>query len=173
MEVWITVKSACDTTVGRESTWGQVFIHASAVFDLSATSRPVFPSLYGTPIRLQRYDVFCTPRHSQLWIGSALVCHEVDVAAFLLLHQDPSAGSPDQPVLCFNGRSWESKWESFQVWMCLLLKMEFYCPKKAIWICLVQGTLMEKYIVQHSFCLLTLGFLPFDRGIWPIRFFWW
>ena len=100
------------------------------------------------PIRLWRFDILCTPWHGQVWIDSALVFHAMDVAAFLLLHQDPSGGSPDQLVLCFNRRSWDSKWESFQVWIYLLLKMEFYCLKEVIWICLVYRILFKKRIAS-------------------------
>lgn len=99
------------------------------------------------PPRLWRFSVFCTPWHSPLWIGSALIFDEMYVAAFLLLHQDPSAGSPDQPALCLSRRSWDPKWESFQVWMYLFLKMKFYCLKEIIWICLVFYALLKKYIV--------------------------
>lgn len=152
----MTVRSACSTIVGRESSWGQMFIHILCSSRLFGNIKSCFLSLCGAPpIRLWRYGVFCAPGHSQLWTGSALMVHEMDVVAFLLLHQDPSAGGADQPVLCRHGRSRDSKWASFQVRMYLFLKVGFYYSKAVISICLVYYTPLLKYLARHSFCLLT------------------
>lgn len=129
---------------------------SSALLGCSAISSPASsPYAAPPPIRLWRYGVFCAPGHSQLWTGSALMVHEMDVVAFLLLHQDPSAGGADQPVLCRHGRSRDSKWASFQVRMYLFLKVGFYYSKAVISICLVYYTPLLKYLARHSFCLLT------------------
>lgn len=133
------------------STWVQVFTHilcSTGTFG-NKSCLPLFFWHPPTPIRHWRYDVFSTSWHSQIWIGSALIFDEMHMVAFLLLPQDSWAGSPDQPVLCLNGRSWDSKWESFQVWMYLFMKMGFYYPKEIIWICVVYCILFIKYIVMR------------------------
>jgi hypothetical protein len=126
-----------------------------------------FPSVLGTPTpRLRRYDLFCPPWHSPIWIGSAFTFHEMDVEAFLLLHQDSPAGSPNQPVLCLNRRSWDSKWETFQVWMDMSLKMRFCCPKEIIWICLGCHASLQCLTLEKS-CIAFV----FNRGIWTLHIF--